>query len=75
MDITEYEELRDLALEGLELLRDASVERRAVLVQMSALADLIFEEMRTIQQRWKERRMALVAPGDLPEAATRGQER
>jgi len=75
MDITEYEELRDLALEGLELLRDASVERRAVLVQMSALADLIFEEMRTIQQRWKERRMALVASGDLPEAATRGQER
>ena len=73
MDITEYEEMRDLALEGLELLRDASVERRAVLVEMSALADLVFEEMRTIQQRWKERRLALVASGELPEA--RGQER
>ena len=73
MDITEYEEMRNLALEGLELLRDASVERRAVLVEMSALADLVFDEMRTIQQRWKERRLALVASGELPEA--RGQER
>ena len=73
MDITEYEEMRSLALEGLELLRDASVERRAVLVEMSALADLVFDEMRTIQQRWKERRLALVASGELPEA--RGQER
>ena len=70
MDITEYEETCDLAREGLELLSDAPVERRAALVEMSALADLVLEEMRTIQQRWKERRAALVASGDLPEPSS-----
>jgi hypothetical protein len=70
LDITEYEETCDLAREGLELLSDAPVERRAALVEMSALADLVLEEMRTIQQRWKERRAALVASGDLPEPSS-----
>ena len=34
MDITEYEELRELAQEGLEVVRDAPMERRAVLLEM-----------------------------------------
>ena len=75
MDITEYEEMRDLANEGLELLKDASFERRAVLVEMAAFADVILKEMLRFQQVWKERRGELVASGELPDPTGRGQGR
>jgi len=75
MDITEYEEMSELAREGLELLRDAPVERRAVLLEMSAFADLVVEEVPKLQKAWKERRAALVLSGELAEQAPRGRSR
>jgi hypothetical protein len=66
MDIAEYEELAELAREGLEVLRDASTERRAVLLEMSAFAGFLLEQMPRLQREWQARREALVASGDLP---------
>ena len=74
MDISEYEELREMAREGLELLEDAPLERRAVLLEVSAFADFLLEQMPLMQQGWKARRAALVAAGELPQRAEhRGQ--
>ena len=66
MDIAEYQELGQLAREGLEVLKDAPPERRAVLLEMSAFADFLVEQMVRFEQEWKERRAALVAAGELP---------
>ena len=49
MDVSEYEELRELAREGLEVLRDAPAERRAVLLEMSAFAEFLVEQMPKFQ--------------------------
>ena len=67
MDVSEYEELRELAREGLEVLRDAPPERRAALLEMSAFADFLVEQMPRLSQEWETRRRALVESGDLPE--------
>jgi DNA-binding transcriptional ArsR family regulator len=67
MDISEYEELGQLAREGLDVLQDAPAERRAVLLEMSAFADFLLEQMARFEQEWKARRAALVASGALPE--------
>ena len=75
LDITEYEEMSALAREGLELLRDATAERRAVLLEMSAFADLVLEEVPKLQQAWMERRAALVVAGELSEHPPRGRGR
>lgn len=66
MDVSEYEELGELAREGLEVVRDAPMQRRAVLLEMSAFADFLLERMPMLQQEWAERRSALVASGELP---------
>jgi DNA-binding transcriptional regulator GbsR (MarR family) len=75
LDMTEYEELRDLAREGLELLKDAPVERRAVLTQMSAFADLLLEQLPLLAEEWERRRAALVATGDLKDDPSEGRAR
>jgi DNA-binding transcriptional ArsR family regulator len=75
MDITEYEELGELAREGLEVLRDAPAERRAILLEMSAFADFLVEHVATLEQGWKARRGALVASGDLPGQPPQGRAR
>jgi hypothetical protein len=67
MDVSEYEELLELAREGLDVLRDAPAERRAVLLETSAFAEFLLEQMPRFQQEWEARRQALVASGDLPE--------
>ena len=67
MDVSEYEELAELAREGLDVLRDAPAERRAVLLEMSAFAEFLLEQMPKFQQEWEARREALVASGDLPD--------
>jgi hypothetical protein len=67
MDVSEYEELLELAREGLELLRDAPAERRAVLLETSAFAEFLLEQMPKFQKEWEARRQALVAAGELPE--------
>jgi DNA-binding transcriptional regulator GbsR (MarR family) len=74
MDISEYEELREMAREGLEVLQDKPMERRAVLLEVSAFADFLVEQMTRMQQEWEARREALVAAGELPQRAEhRGQ--
>jgi DNA-binding MarR family transcriptional regulator len=72
LDISEYEELRELAREGLEVVGDAPVERRAVLLEVSAFADFLLEQIPRFQQEWEARRAALVAAGDLPEQRRHG---
>jgi hypothetical protein len=66
MDVSEYAELAELAREGLDVLRDAPVERRAVLLEMSAFAEFLLEQMPKMQREWEARRETLVASGDLP---------
>jgi DNA-binding MarR family transcriptional regulator len=74
MDISEYEELREMAHEGLEVLQDTPIERRAVLLEVSAFADFLLEQMPRMQQEWEARRAAMVAAGELPQRAEhRGQ--
>jgi DNA-binding MarR family transcriptional regulator len=62
MDVSEYEELANLAREGLDVLRDASEERRAVLVEMAAYADFLVEQMPRLQDEWEARRTELGPP-------------
>ena len=65
MDVSEYQELAELAREGLDVLRDAPAERRAVLLEMSAFSEFLLEAMPRLQQEWQARRETLVASGDL----------
>jgi DNA-binding transcriptional ArsR family regulator len=67
MDVSEYAELLELTREGLEILRDAPLERRAVLLETAAFAEFLLEQMPLFQQAWEARRAALVASGDLPD--------
>jgi hypothetical protein len=72
MDPSEYEELGQLAREGLQVLRDAPAERRAILLELSAFAEFLVEQIGRFEQEWKARRAALVASGDLPELPPQG---
>ena len=65
-DVTEYQELGDLAREGLEVLKDAPADRRESLMELEAFADWLVERMRTLQQEWETHRDALRASGELP---------
>lgn len=67
MDLSEYEELGELAREGLEVLRDAPAERRAVLLELSEFADFLVEQVARFEQEWTKHRAALVVAGKLPE--------
>jgi MarR family len=73
MDGTEYEELRELAQEGLEVVRDAPVVRQAVLLEMSAFAEFLVERMPVLRQEWEARREELVTAGRLPEMPHRSR--
>jgi DNA-binding transcriptional regulator GbsR (MarR family) len=65
-DITEYQELGDLAREGLEVLSEAPPERRADLLELAAFADFLVEGTQALRQQWDARREALRASGELP---------
>jgi hypothetical protein len=65
-DITEYQELGDLAREGLEVLSGAPPERRAELLELAAFADFLVEGTQALRQEWEARRDALRASGELP---------
>lgn len=65
METGEYEEMSELAREGLAVLGDAPVERKAVLLEMAAFSEFLVEQMPLLEQRWKEHRQALVERGEL----------
>jgi DNA-binding MarR family transcriptional regulator len=67
-DIAEYQEHDELAQEGLRLLADAPLERRAILLEWAALSDFLVERIPVLEREWKERRAALQAAGQLPDA-------
>jgi DNA-binding MarR family transcriptional regulator len=64
-DLSEYQELAELAREGLRLLADAPPERRAVLLEAAALADFLIGRMPVWEKEWREHREALRAAGEL----------
>ena len=72
LDITEYQELGELAREGLAVVRDAPPERQATLLWMAAFADFLVERISVMQQEWKERLTELIASGELPDQSQRG---
>ena len=65
-DITEYQELGDLAREGLDVLKDAPPERRADALYMAAFADFLVERTRLMKEEWETHAEALRARGELP---------
>jgi hypothetical protein len=65
-DLSEYQQLGDLAREGLEVLKEAPPERRGTLLEMAAFADFLVERTRALQQEWEAHRDALRASGELP---------
>jgi hypothetical protein len=72
LDISEYEELSELAREGLEVVRGAPAERRAAMVEMSAFADFVLERIPVLQREWEARRAKLVASGELSDQPRSG---
>jgi DNA-binding MarR family transcriptional regulator len=73
-DLSEYQEQGELAREGLRLLVDAPPERRAILLEWVAFADFLVERLPVMEKDWKDRREALRAAGQLPEAPARHYE-
>jgi MarR family len=67
LDSSEFVELGELAREGLEVVRDAPPERRAVLLEFEAYSDFLIERIELLKAEWGERRAQLVADGTLPE--------
>jgi hypothetical protein len=64
-DVSEYREQGDLAREGLAMLADAPLERRAVLLEFAAFADFLVERLPDLEQEWNEHREALRVAGEL----------
>jgi DNA-binding MarR family transcriptional regulator len=66
-DVAEYREQGELAREGLEVLADASPQRRAVLLELAAFADFLVERLPALEQDWNAHRQSLRAAGELPD--------
>jgi DNA-binding transcriptional regulator GbsR (MarR family) len=66
-DTTEYEEMKELVREGLDVVGDAPSRRRAMLLEWAEFMDFLIEQINRMQQEWLERRSALIAEGKLPE--------
>jgi len=73
MDNSEYAELGALAREGLELLRDAPPERRAVLGEIAAFTDFLCSRIPALYEEWRKEREALIAAGEIPSPPTEGR--
>jgi DNA-binding transcriptional regulator GbsR (MarR family) len=65
-DVTEYQELGDLAREGLQVVQDAPQERRAMLLELAAFADWLVERTRVTEREWEAHAAQLRASGELP---------
>ena len=66
-DVSEYQEQGDLAREGLALLANEPMERRALVLEWAAFADFLVARLPVLEQDWKAHRQALRAAGDLPD--------
>jgi DNA-binding MarR family transcriptional regulator len=66
-DPSEYRETADLAREGLELLKDASPERRRPLEAAASLGDFLAERIPQLYQEWNDYHSKLQASkeGDI----------
>lgn len=58
-DSQEYAEQGRLAREGLELLKDASPERRRILEEVRNLSDFLVEQMPLLEDKWQKHRQQL----------------
>ena len=65
-DVTEYQELGELAREGLDVLGDAPAEHRAELLELAAFADFLVESTQDLRRQWEAHLQALRASGELP---------
>ena len=61
-----YREQRRLFSRGLDLLEDASPERRAHLTEGLAFLDFFIEQMPRLREAWEQRLAELRASGELP---------
>ncbi|MEE3849767.1 MarR family transcriptional regulator [Gordonia sp. LSe1-13] len=68
-DTSEYDELADLAREGLAVLKDAPPERRATLEEVLALAEFLVDRIPVMYEEWKKHRASLIASGELTDPA------
>jgi DNA-binding transcriptional ArsR family regulator len=66
-DVTEYIEQKELADEGLRVLKGTSLERRAVLLHWAAFSQFLAENLPMLEKQWKAHRAALVKAGKLPD--------
>ncbi|GAC52451.1 GbsR/MarR family transcriptional regulator [Gordonia amicalis] len=66
MDNAEYEELGALAREGLDVLRDAPPERRAVLSEIAAFTEFLTNRIPALYAEWQKEREVLIAAGEIP---------
>ena len=65
-DATEYQEQAALAREGLAILAGAPPERRAVLLEWTAMAEWLVARLPEWEKDWQAHREALRAAGELP---------
>ena len=65
-DASEYEELGDLAREGLRALDDTPAQRKAVLLETAAFADFLRDRIPGLHEEWKKHRDAMRESGELP---------
>ena len=66
-DLSEYQEQVDLTQEGLDMLANAPIERRAVLLEHNAFAKFLVQHLPLMEQEWLKHREALRAAGELPD--------
>jgi hypothetical protein len=65
LDVSEYEELGELAREGLRAIDGVTAERRAVLLETVALADFLRDRIPALHEEWKKHRESLRESGEL----------
>jgi DNA-binding MarR family transcriptional regulator len=74
-DVSEYQDLADLAREGLRVLVDATPERQAVLMELAAFADFLVGRIPILEKEWRAHREELRAAGELLDQPTTHRER
>jgi DNA-binding MarR family transcriptional regulator len=64
-DVSEYEQLGDLAREGLRAIDGATAQRRSVLLETAALADFLRDRIPALHEEWNKHRESLRESGEL----------